>query len=49
MVDVLSSSMEELSEGDVVQDQESNIGLVIDGEVCKRLSLFLSATDVFVL
>jgi len=30
--------MEELSADDVRQDQESNVGLVIDGEVCQQLS-----------
>jgi len=42
MVEVLSSYMEELSEDDVRQDQESNIGLVIDGEVCKNEQLMCS-------
>jgi len=42
MVEVLSSYMEELSEDDVRQDQESNIGLVIDGEVCKHEQLMCS-------
>jgi len=38
MREVISSYMEELSDDDVTQNQESNIGLVIDGEVCQHLS-----------
>jgi len=38
MKEVLNSYMEELSADDVRQDQESNVGLVIDGEVCQQLS-----------
>jgi len=39
MVEVLGGYSNELSEDDVRQEQESDIGLVIDGEV--------SSTDVF--
>ena len=38
MIAVLNSYMEEFANVDGQQDQESNIGLVIDGEVCKHSS-----------
>ena len=34
MIEVLNSYQEELAEEQAQQDQESNVGLVIDGEVC---------------
>jgi len=37
LVEVLSSYIEELSEDDDRQEEEMNVGLVIDGEVCKHL------------
>jgi len=38
IIEVLSSYMEEVSDGQVGEDQESDIGLVIDGEVCSHVS-----------
>ena len=38
MKSILDSYAEEFDDEHNQQDQESNIGLVIDGEVCKHLS-----------
>jgi len=38
MAEALTNYMEEFADDYAPQDQESNIGLVIDGEVCKHFS-----------
>jgi len=38
IVEVLSSYMEEVTDSQIGEDQESDIGLVIDGEVCSHVS-----------
>jgi len=38
VIEVVNSYTEEFADDHVRQDQESNIGLVIDGEVCRHLS-----------